>query len=122
MPTFVEMPELSDTMTEGTLLQWHVKEGDTVSAGQVLADVETDKATMEMEAFDSGIMGRIYVAAGARAPLGSVLMALVAEGEEAPAAPPSRWRPPPLPQRQSPRVPPLVLAWRRMPPRPRLSF
>jgi pyruvate dehydrogenase E2 component (dihydrolipoamide acetyltransferase) len=89
MPTFIEMPKLSDTMTEGTLLQWHVKEGDAVRAGQVIADVETDKATMEMEAFDAGIVGRIYVAAGSRAPLGSVLMALVAEGEEAPDAPPA---------------------------------
>jgi len=88
MPTFIEMPKLSDTMTEGTLLNWHVKEGDTVSAGQVIADVETDKATMEMEAFDSGIVGRIYVPAGARAPLGSVLLALVTAGEEAPEAPP----------------------------------
>ncbi len=88
MPTFIEMPKLSDTMTEGTLLQWHVKEGDAVRSGQVIADVETDKATMEMEAFDTGIVGRIYVPAGGRAPLGSILMALVAEGEEAPDTPP----------------------------------
>jgi pyruvate dehydrogenase E2 component (dihydrolipoamide acetyltransferase) len=88
MPTFIEMPKLSDTMTEGTLLQWHVKEGDAVRSGQVIADVETDKATMEMEAFDSGIVGRIYVPAGGRAPLGSILMALVAEGEDAPETPP----------------------------------
>ncbi|MBU6302861.1 MAG: 2-oxo acid dehydrogenase subunit E2 [Verrucomicrobia bacterium] len=89
MPTFIEMPKLSDTMTEGTLLQWHVKEGDAVRSGQVIADVETDKATMEMEAFDSGVVGRIYVPAGGRAPLGAVLMALVAEGEEAPETPPA---------------------------------
>ncbi|RFC48992.1 MAG: pyruvate dehydrogenase E2 component (dihydrolipoamide acetyltransferase) [Verrucomicrobia bacterium] len=89
MPTFIEMPKLSDTMTEGTLLQWHVKEGDAVRAGQVIADVETDKATMEMEAFDAGTVGRIYVPAGGRAPLGAILMALVAEGEEAPEVPPT---------------------------------
>ncbi|MEM1296612.1 MAG: biotin/lipoyl-containing protein, partial [Verrucomicrobiota bacterium] len=50
MATFIEMPKLSDTMTEGTLIKWHVNEGDTVSSGDVLADIETDKATMEMEA------------------------------------------------------------------------
>jgi len=89
MATFIEMPKLSDTMTEGTLLKWHVEEGDTVSAGNVIADVETDKATMEMEAFDEGIVGRLYVAEGQKAVLGSVLAALVEEGEEAPAEPPA---------------------------------
>jgi pyruvate dehydrogenase E2 component (dihydrolipoamide acetyltransferase) len=89
MPTFIEMPKLSDTMAEGTLLRWHVREGDTVSAGAVIADVETDKATMEMEAFDHGIVGKIYVREGEKAPLGAILLALVADGEEAPDTPPA---------------------------------
>lgn len=89
MPTFIEMPKLSDTMTEGTLLKWHVKEGDTVSVGDVIADVETDKATMEMEAFDEGILGKIYIKEGEKAPLGSHLAVLVEEGEDVPDAPPA---------------------------------
>jgi len=89
MPTFIEMPKLSDTMAEGTLLRWHVREGDAVTAGAVIADVETDKATMEMESFDAGIVGKIYVKEGEKALLGAVLLALVEEGEEAPDAPPS---------------------------------
>ena len=54
MPTTVTMPRLSDTMEAGTVIKWHVKEGDTVATGDVLADVETDKATMEMPVFDDG--------------------------------------------------------------------
>src|SRR5262245_33929434 len=84
MATYIEMPKLSDTMTEGTLLKWHVKEGAKVSTGDVLADVETDKATMEMESFDDGILGKIYVKEGDKAPLGAYLAVLVEEGEEVP--------------------------------------
>ncbi|MFT5465027.1 MAG: pyruvate dehydrogenase E2 component (dihydrolipoamide acetyltransferase) [Verrucomicrobiales bacterium] len=87
MAIFIEMPKLSDTMTEGTLLKWHVKEGDAISVGDVLADIETDKATMEMEAFDDGILGRIYIGEGEKAPLSSFLAVLVEEGEEVPDAP-----------------------------------
>ena len=54
MPKLIKMPKLSDTMTEGTLAKWHIKEGDTVEMGKVIADVETDKATMEMQAFEEG--------------------------------------------------------------------
>lgn len=89
MATYIEMPKLSDTMTEGTLLKWHVKEGAKVSTGDVLADVETDKATMEMESFDDGILGKIYVKDGEKAPLGAYLAVLVEEGEEVPDAAPS---------------------------------
>jgi len=84
MATNIEMPKLSDTMTEGTLVKWLVAEGDTVNAGDILAEIETDKATMEMESFDSGTLGKIYVEAGQKAPLGAVLGVLVEEGEEAP--------------------------------------
>ena len=84
MATPIEMPKLSDTMTEGTLVKWHKSEGDTVEVGDILADIETDKATMEMEAFDDGILGKIYVQEGEKAPLGAQLAMLVEEGEEAP--------------------------------------
>ena len=59
MPTEILMPALSPTMEEGTLAKWRVKEGDTVSSGDLLAEIETDKATMEFEAVDDGTGGRI---------------------------------------------------------------
>ena len=61
MPTEVLMPALSPTMEEGTLAKWLVKEGDTVSSGDLLAEIETDKATMEFEAVDEGTVGKILV-------------------------------------------------------------
>ena len=87
MATIIEMPKLSDTMTEGTLVKWLKKEGDKIANGDVLAEIETDKATMEMAAFDEGILGRIYVAAGSKAPLGAALGVIVDEGETIPDAP-----------------------------------
>src|SRR5687767_14202243 len=87
MAQFIEMPKLSDTMTEGTLVRWLKKEGDKVVTGEVIAEVETDKATMEMVADDSGILGRIYVQAGGKAPLGGTLAVLVEPGETPPDAP-----------------------------------
>ena len=62
--TDILMPALSPTMEEGTLAKWLVKEGDTVSAGDVIAEIETDKATMEFEAVDEGIVGKLLVAEG----------------------------------------------------------
>ena len=59
MPIEVLMPALSPTMTEGTLAKWIVKEGDTVASGDVLAEIETDKATMEVEAVDEGTVGKL---------------------------------------------------------------
>ena len=64
MPTPVLMPALSPTMEEGTLAKWNVQEGDKVSSGDVIAEIETDKATMEVEAVDEGVVGKILVAAG----------------------------------------------------------
>src|SRR6056297_2203823 len=64
MPTEILMPALSPTMEEGTLAKWLVKEGDTVSSGDILAEIETDKATMEFEAVDEGVMGKILVEEG----------------------------------------------------------
>ncbi len=78
----IEMPKLSDTMTEGTLVKWLKKEGDTVEVGDVLAEVETDKATMEMEAFDDGVLGRILVKEGQAVPVGGHLATLLEDGEE----------------------------------------
>jgi pyruvate dehydrogenase E2 component (dihydrolipoamide acetyltransferase) len=87
MAQYIEMPKLTDTMTDGTLVRWLKEEGDKVTAGEVIAEVETDKATMEMPADDSGILGKIYVQAGGKAPLGGVLAVLVEPGEAAPEAP-----------------------------------
>jgi pyruvate dehydrogenase E2 component (dihydrolipoamide acetyltransferase) len=64
MPIEILMPALSPTMTEGNLAKWHVKEGDEVASGDVIAEIETDKATMEVEAVDEGKIGRITVPEG----------------------------------------------------------
>ena len=64
MPDFVQMPQLSDTMTEGTLIRWLVKVGDKVDVGDPLAEVETDIATMEMVAFDEGTIGCLKLSSG----------------------------------------------------------
>jgi pyruvate dehydrogenase E2 component (dihydrolipoamide acetyltransferase) len=76
MSVNIEMPKLSDTMTEGTLVKWHKQVGDSVEIGDVLADVETDKATMEMEAFDDGVLTEIRVQAGEKAVIGAILAVL----------------------------------------------
>ena len=85
MPITIEMPKLSDTMTEGTLLRWVKKVGDTIAVGDVLAEVETDKATMEMEAFDEGTLYEVYVGDGQTAQVGQKLALLLAAGESKPA-------------------------------------
>ncbi len=82
----IQMPALSPTMEEGTLSKWLVKEGDTVKSGDVMAEIETDKATMEFEAVDEGIIGKILVPEGADGvKVGTVIAVLVEEGEEVPA-------------------------------------
>ena len=84
MPTEVLMPALSPTMEEGTLAKWVVKEGDTVSAGDILAEIETDKATMEVEAVDEGTLGRILVAEGTEGvKVNTPIAMLLEEGEDA---------------------------------------
>jgi pyruvate dehydrogenase E2 component (dihydrolipoamide acetyltransferase) len=85
MATFIEMPALSDTMIEGTLVKWLKKEGDVVSFGDAIAEIETDKATMAMEASDDGILHTIYVQEGTKLPIGARLGVIVEEGEEPPA-------------------------------------
>ena len=85
MAIYIEMPKLSDTMTEGTLLKWRKNEGDKVETGDVLAEIETDKATMEMEAFDDGILHRHLLAAGGKAAVGAKIGLLLQKGEAPPA-------------------------------------
>jgi pyruvate dehydrogenase E1 component beta subunit len=90
MPIELKMPALSPTMEEGTLAKWLVKEGDSVSAGDVLAEIETDKATMEFESIDEGTVGRILVDEGTEnVAVGTVIAVLTGEGEDASAAPAS---------------------------------
>ena len=82
----ITMPALSPTMEEGKLAKWHVKEGDTVSSGDVIAEIETDKATMEVEAVDEGKIGKIVVAEGTEGvKVNSVIAILLQEGESADA-------------------------------------
>ena len=84
------MPALSPTMTEGKLAKWHVKVGDTVKAGQVICEIETDKATMEVEAVDEGKVGQIVVPEGTEAvKVNAVIAVLLEEGEKPGAAAPS---------------------------------
>jgi len=85
MAKYIEMPKLSDTMTEGTLLKWRKKEGDKVQVGDILAEVETDKATMEMEAFDDGILHKFLVTEGSKVPIGGKLALVLGKGEQPPA-------------------------------------
>ena len=116
----VLMPALSPTMEEGTLAKWHVKKGDTVSSGDVIAEIETDKATMEVEAVDEGVLGKILVGDGTEnVKVNAPIAVLVEDGEavpsEAPAAPaakaeapvaaPEPGRPWPRPRQSSPRQP-----------------
>ena len=75
------MPKLSDTMVEGTIARWKKKQGDTIETGDILAEVETDKATMEMEAFDDGVLKEIYVPDGGVAKVGEKIALVLAEGE-----------------------------------------
>ena len=78
----VRMPQLSDTMTEGVVAKWHKKVGDSVKSGELLADIETDKATMEFESFQSGVILYIGVEQGKRAPVESILAILGKGGED----------------------------------------
>jgi pyruvate dehydrogenase E2 component (dihydrolipoamide acetyltransferase) len=102
MATNILMPALSPTMTEGTLTRWLKKEGDSIKAGDVIAEIETDKATMEVEAVDEGVLGKILVADGSpNIAVNAPIAILVEEGEPVPsgaAAPAAA----PAPQQQEP--------------------
>ncbi len=109
MATNILMPALSPTMTEGTLARWLKKEGDEVRSGDVLAEIETDKATMEVEAVDEGVLTKILVPDGtAGVKVNAPIAVLTAEGEEAPpAAPPAQAQAAetPAPPAQAPKAP-----------------
>ena len=87
MPVNIEMPKLSDTMTEGTLIKWHKKVGDSVEIGDILAEIETDKATMEMEAFDDGTITNILIQEGEKAVIGGILAVLDGDSPAVSASP-----------------------------------
>ena len=90
MATNILMPALSPTMTEGTLARWLKKEGDAIKAGDVLAEIETDKATMEVEAVDEGVLGKILVADGTEGvKVNAPIAVLVEEGEAVPSGTPA---------------------------------
>jgi pyruvate dehydrogenase E2 component (dihydrolipoamide acetyltransferase) len=76
MPIKVEMPRLSDTMQQGTIVKWNVKEGQSIKTGQAIADIETDKATMELQSFDDGIVAAILVPEGKAVPVTSPMLLL----------------------------------------------
>ena len=84
MATIIDMPKLSDTMTTGTLVKWLKKEGDSVANGDMIAEIETDKATMEVECFDDGILLKCYCNAGDEVAVGDPIAAVGEAGEKAP--------------------------------------
>src|SRR5258705_7212827 len=83
----IQMPKLSDTMSEGTLVSWKKKKGDQVSAGEVLAEIETDKATMEWESPEDGTLTEIYVEEGGKVNVGDKIAFIGGEGEASLAEP-----------------------------------
>jgi pyruvate dehydrogenase E2 component (dihydrolipoamide acetyltransferase) len=111
MATNILMPALSPTMTEGTLARWLKKEGETIKAGDVIAEIETDKATMEVEAVDEGVLGRILVSDGTEGvKVNEPIAVLVDAGEEVPAAAakptPAKAEAPPAPAPAKAEAPP----------------
>src|SRR5271154_6029229 len=95
MAKILEMPKLSPTMEEGVLSAWHKKEGDSIAVDDLLAEVETDKATMEFRAFDKGTLLKLLVAPGANVKLGQPVAILGDAGEDVSAmAGPSAAKPP----------------------------
>src|SRR5438309_698143 len=82
MPAEFTMPQLRDTMTEGTVVKWRKKEGDKVREGEILAEIETDKAVMESEAFDSGTIAVVLVPEGQKVKVGELLAVIATAGEK----------------------------------------
>ncbi len=104
MPIQILMPALSPTMTEGNLAKWHKKEGDRVKPGEVIAEIETDKATMEVEAVDEGVIGKILIDAGAQGvAVNTPIAVLLEEGEDASAIKTNGQHPAPKPATQAPK-------------------
>ncbi|HVT80389.1 MAG TPA: pyruvate dehydrogenase complex dihydrolipoamide acetyltransferase [Phycisphaerae bacterium] len=83
MPIEITMPKLTDTMTEATLAKWLKKEGDAVKPGDMIAEVETDKATQELEAFEAGTVAKIVIPEGGKTPVGALIVVLAKPGEDA---------------------------------------
>ncbi|MBM3492589.1 MAG: biotin/lipoyl-binding protein, partial [Alphaproteobacteria bacterium] len=95
MPITITMPALSPTMTEGTLAKWLVKVGDNIAPGQVIAEIETDKATMEVEAVDEGTVSELLIVAGTEGvAVNTPIAVLLAEGEAKGAPAPKAAAPP----------------------------
>lgn len=82
MAEIIRMPKLSDTMTEGVIAEWHKKEGDEIKSGDLLADIESDKATMEFESYEDGVLLHIGVATGDKAPVNAILAIVGEKGED----------------------------------------
>src|SRR4029078_12992190 len=124
MPIELKMPALSPTMEEGTLAKWLVKEGDKVASGDILAEIETDKATMEFEAVDEGTVAKILVPEGSEGvKVGAPIAILAGEGEDAskaasaaPKADTAAPAPPKAPQAPKPDAPPSPAAAPAAPP------
>src|SRR5215472_4434892 len=119
MPTQVLMPALSPTMEKGNLAKWLKKEGDTVKSGDVIAEIETDKATMEVEAVDEGTLAKILVPEGTQdVPVNDVIAVLAGDGEDVKAAagaspakaPPKPAEAPPAPKPAAAAAPAAALA------------
>ena len=82
MATIIEMPKLSDTMSEGKILTWLKREGDEVQAGEVLAEIESDKANMEMPAYEAGFLRKVLVPEGGSAPVGAAIAIVTEDASE----------------------------------------
>src|SRR4051812_1141437 len=107
MPINILMPALSPTMEKGNLAKWLKKEGDTVKSGDIIAEIETDKATMEVEAVDEGTIAKIVVAEGtADVPVNQVIAVLAGEGEDVKAAAAGAGSATPAPKPPVPAAPP----------------
>src|SRR5437588_3693300 len=106
MPINILMPALSPTMEKGNLAKWLKKEGDKIAPGDVIAEIETDKATMEVEAVDEGVLARIVIPEGtADVPVNQLIAVLAAEGEDPKTAAAAAGRGAPSPQSQPQRPP-----------------
>jgi len=114
----ITMPKLSDTMTEGTLLRWRKKKGDKVEVGDIIAEVETDKATMEMESFEEGTLADFYVPEGGKVVVGAAIALVLGEGEKAGDKPKAA---PAAPAAGAPAARPSVASGRPLTPRARAA-
>ena len=85
MATTIVMPQMGYDMKEGTVVRWRKQEGEAVSRGEVIAEIETDKATVEMEAYSAGILGKIVVEEGRPVPVGELIAVITEPGEAVPA-------------------------------------